>query len=417
MKLSEIKENSIIAFDALKANKLRSVLASLGVVIGISTVILMGWILSGLQTALDETFQVIGVDVIYIDKWDWTGGKNWKEVRYRKNITLDQVNELRNRLETAELTFPSSTIWMRNIKFENEVFNGINITGTSYEHGLTPSGETFLGRYFTPYEQSINSNVVVIGYKVYETMFKDKYPINQTIKINGIKFNVVGVIKKQGTLWLDFIDNQVFIPIGTFLKLYGNNNRNISIGIKAGSESKLDLVREESRGLMRLIRNLKPYEDDDFSINETKAFERQTQQLKLYVWGVGLALTILSFIVGIIGIMNIMFVSVTERTKEIGIRKALGAKKSSILFQFIFESSLLSFVGAIVSLIICSIIVYLVYIFIVNQMPNLAFLKPYLPFNLLIIASFVSIFVGILAGLIPAIKASNLNPVDALRFE
>jgi len=417
MKLSEIKENSIIAFDALKANKLRSILASLGVVIGISTVILMGWILSGLQTALDETFQVIGVDVIYIDKWDWTGGKNWKEVRYRKNITLDQVNELRNRLETAELTFPSSTIWMRNIKFDNEVFNGINITGTSYEHGLTPSGETILGRYFTPYEHSINSNVVVIGYKVYETMFKDKYPINQTIKINGIKFNVVGVIKKQGTLWLDFIDNQVFIPIGTFLKLYGNNNRNISIGIKAGSESKLDLVREEARGLMRLIRNLKPYDEDDFSINETKAFERQTQQLKLYVWGVGLALTILSFIVGIIGIMNIMFVSVTERTKEIGIRKALGAKKSSILFQFIFESSLLSFVGAIVSLIICSVLVYLVYIFIVNQMPNLAFLKPYLPFNLLIIASFVSIFVGILAGLIPAIKASNLNPVDALRFE
>jgi len=417
MKLSEIKENSIIAFDALKANKLRSILASLGVVIGISTVILMGWILSGLQAALDETFQVIGVDVIYIDKWDWTGGKNWKEVRYRKNITLEQVNELRNKLETAELTFPSSTIWMRNIKFENEVFNGINITGTSYEHGLTPTGETLLGRYFTPYEQSINSNVVVIGYKVYETMFKDKYPINQTIKINGIKFNIVGVIKKQGTLWLDFIDNQVFIPIGTFLKLYGNNNRNISIGIKAGSESKLDLVREEARGLMRLVRNLKPYDEDDFSINETKAFERQTQQLKLYVWGIGLALTVLSFIVGIIGIMNIMFVSVTERTKEIGIRKALGAKKSSILFQFIFESSLLSFVGAIVSLIICSVLVYLVSLFIVNQMPNLAFLKPYLPFNLLIIASLVSIFVGILAGLIPAIKASNLNPVDALRFE
>jgi len=417
MKLSEIRENVVIAFDAMKANKVRAALASLGVVIGISTVIMMGWILSGLQSAMEDTFKIMGVDVMYIDKWDWAGGKNWKELRYRKNITIEQVNRFRERIQSAELTFPSTMIWGQDIKYGVDNFKGITVVGTTYEHGLTPAGETMLGRYFTLFEQENNANVVLLGHKVYETIFPKEDPIGKIIKINGHKYTVIGVIRKQGTLMFDFIDNQVFIPLYSALSTFGKFSRSLSIGIKAGGEERLDMVREEARGLMRVIRNVQAHQEDDFSINETKAFERQTQEIKLYVWGVGIGMTILSFIVGIIGIMNIMFVSVTERTKEIGIRKAIGAKKRSILFQFIFEAATLSLAGAFLSLFICSAIVFGIATVLPKMVPETAFLKPYLPFELLIIASLVSIFVGMAAGFIPALRASNLDPVEALRFE
>lgn len=417
MRLSEIREDILIALDALRSNKIRSALASLGVVIGISTVIMMGWILSGLQSAMDDTFKIMGVDVMYIDKWDWTGGKNWKDVQYRKDITMKQIKDFRENIHSAELTFPSTMIWGQNLKYKGDNFTGITVVGTTYEHGITPAGEVILGRYFTQFEQENNVNVVVLGHKVYETLFPQENPIGKEIKIKGHKFLVLGVIKKQGTMMFDFIDNQVFIPLKSALSTFGNFERSVSVGIKAGSPERLDLVREEARGLMRTIRNLKPYQSDDFSINETKAFEQQTQQIKLYVWGVGIGMTILSFIVGIIGIMNIMFVSVTERTKEIGIRKAIGAKKRSILFQFIFEASVLSLAGAFISLIFCSAIVYSIATILPKFVPMASFLKPYLPFELLIIASIVSIIVGVAAGFIPALRASNLDPIEALRFD
>jgi putative ABC transport system permease protein len=203
--------------------------------------------------------------------------------------------------------------------------------------------------------------------------------------------------------------------------VYGDRGRSVNIGVKAGSKEKLDEVRTETIGLMRTIRNVKPSRDNDFSINETKVFEESIAKIRNIIWMAGIGLTMLSFIVGIIGIMNIMFVSVTERTKEIGIRKSMGAKKRSIWSQFLFESSALTLGGAVISIVFCSGLIYIARIAVIKFFPDISevveYFPPYLSMQLVVIATSVSVVLGIFAGLIPAIRASNLDPVNALRSE
>jgi len=417
MNISEFIETLKLAFASLQGAKLRSALASIGVVIGISIVIIVGWAIRGLDNAMNDTFNSIGVDMIYIDKWDWAGGKSWKEVRARNNITYPLYKEFEKRIESAELVFPTARKWGGSLIYNNEEYQGISVNGTTANVGITPAGETIEGRFFNQVEENNNINVIVLGYNVSQNIFKGESPIGKIVKVGGFKFEVIGVLKKQGGMFVDFLDNQVHLPIDRFMQIFGNPRRSVSIGVKAGSIEKLDEVRTESIGAFRTIRNLAPDQPDDFSINETKTFQSAIENIRFYVYVVGLGMTMLSFLVGIIGIMNIMFVSVTERTKEIGIRKAIGAKKRSILLQFIAESSALCFAGALISLVVCSVLVFAIAKILPIYVPETAFLKPYLPFELLVIASVVSIFVGILAGLIPAIRASNLDPVEALRFE
>lgn len=417
MKFSEIWEAIVIALDSIKANKLRSFLASLGVVIGISFVIIMGWALAGLDKVLLDTINMIGSDMLYVDKWDWSGGQNWKLLQARKPITLEQANEFIKRVKSAEVAIPIAKRHRTVIKYGNLNFEGISVQGSLSEYGLTPAGAILDGRFFSPSEDMYSANVVVFAYNAYYSVFPDGDGIGKTVKINGHKFYVIGVVKKQGTALLDFVDNQVFVPLSSFLGCFGKYRRSLSIGVKAGSPEMLDEVRTETIGIMRGIRGLEPWEELDFSVNETKTFEKSTDMFRLYVWGIGIGMTVLSFIVGIIGITNIMFVSVAERTKEIGIRKAIGAPKRSILFQFIIESAILCLIGSAFSFIGCSVLIYVVATFLPKAFPSISFLSPYIPLKLLYIASFVSIIVGILAGLIPAIRASNLDPVDSLRYE
>lgn len=417
MNFSEIKETIGIAYTSIKSNKLQSALASLGVVIGISVVIMMGWVLSGLDKAMMDTFNILGTDMLYIDKWTWAGSNhNWKEMRQRKPITLQQAEKLIARLKSAEVAYPSATSYMGSqIKYEKETYKGIPVIGTTSKHAQGWGGDLIKGRHFAPNEDKLGGNVVVLGFGVNKSIFPKENSIGKTIRIKGKKYKVIGVLKKQGTALLDFMDNRVFIPLRTFMHSFGRLGRSFTINIKAGGPDNLDEVRAETRGIMRGIRNLGPYDKDDFGINESKAFEEQVSTIRLYVWGVGLGITALSFLVGMIGIMNIMFVSVSERTKEIGIRKAIGAKKASILFQFLVESSALSFAGAVISLIFCSIIVFAIGTYVPKFWSAGSFLKPYLPLDLFVTASVVSIFVGMLAGIIPAFRAAKLNPVDALR--
>lgn len=414
----EIYEGFAQSFDSLKSNKLRTFLAALGVLIGISFVVLMGWALSGLDNALMQSIRIIGEDILYVDKWDWAGGKRWEEVRNRKPITFHQAKQLIDGASFAELAVPGASTWNVSVKALNNSYTGLSVFGTSSDYGKLPSGEVIDGRFFTPFEERVIANVAVLGYRAATTLFPGGSPLGKIIYLQGRKFLVIGVIKKQGTMFVDFMDDRIYIPIGSFLNLYGGiHQKSISIAIKIRDINQMDEFREEIRGIMRSIRNLKPWQEDDFSINETKTFEDVISKFRLYVWGIGIGMTILSFIVGIIGIMNIMFVSVAERTKEIGIRKAVGAKRRSILFQFLVESASLCLFGAISSIIFCSLIVLLIATFLPKIVPEAGFLSTTIPFDFILIASIVAIFVGILAGILPAIRAARIDPIESLRYE
>lgn len=417
MKLSEIVESIRFSLESLRSNKTRSSLTSLGVVIGIGFVVLMGWSLNGLEQAWDKTISTVGADMLYVDKWDWAGNKKWNTIRSRKDITFDQVKLFSEANHGAELTIPMLRSWGKRIGYKTNSIGGISIMGTESSYGRTSAGTIETGRFFTEFEDERTTNVIVLGYGVAKALFPTGNALGKSVKVGKYSFYVIGVLEKRGFLFMDFIDNQAFIPLKTFINNFGFSRRSFSIAVKAESVSDMDRLREESRGYMRTIRGVTADKDDDFSINESKAFDDNIKDIRLYIWSIGIGLTLLSFIVGIIGIMNIMFVSVAERTKEIGIRKALGAKRSSILTQFLVEASLLCFIGAIVAFIGCSILIFFGKMVIVSFYPDLYFISGYLPPNLLIIASIVSIFVGILAGLIPAMRAAKLDPVESLRFE
>ena len=413
----EIFESIRIAFKQIFASKMRSFLSTLGVVIGISVVIVMGWMIMALDAVVEDTFNMMGTDMLWVSRWDWTGSVKWEDIRNRKQFTLEVAKQFQERMKSAELVTITASAWNNQVKYKTETFAVNMLCGIDEFSEYTPDGEVVEGRYFSPLELEQGSQVILLGSKPAEAIFPNGDALGKKITILGRHFIIIGIIKKQGTAMMDFVDNRINIPLKTFIKIYGKN-RDYELGVKAGGKENLDKVRFETEGLMRSLRNVRAGQDNDFSINESKALEDMTKSVRAGVYGVGIGMTMLSFIVGIIGVINIMFVSVVERTKEIGIRKAVGAKSRSILIQFITEASMLCLAGAVIAFIFCSVLIFVIATIIVPQFAeSITFLTPYLPVNLLVIASIISLLVGIIAGLLPALRAAKLPPIEALAVD
>jgi len=406
--LSELKEGLFIAYKAITANKMRSILTTLGIVIGIVSVTLMGTAIEGLNRAFENSVSKMGADVLYVQKWPWFAGDDWWKFRNRKDIYFKEAISFRRQMKGVEaVSYGAGAGSGRGIQYKDQLMTGIFIIGSDENYVRTLGAYPQNGRFFTTLASDGGRPVCVIGSEVADGLFPHEDPVGKVIKVRGYNFKIVGVLESQGSmLGLFSLDTRIIIPMYQFVKIFGSR-RSVQIVVKVGDKSKLDDAKEEVRGLMRKIRKLPAWKEDDFAINQQEMFMQTFNSISSVISLVGLLITGLSLFVGSIGIMNVMFVSVTERTKEIGIRKALGAKRRTILFQFLIESVTITLIGGIIGLIIAFPISL-----IVNQI-----LPTSMPLSIIIIAITTSVIIGVLSGILPAMRASKLDPVVALRYE
>jgi putative ABC transport system permease protein len=405
---TELKEGLAISWGAIRANKMRAALTTLGIVIGIVTVTLMATAIQGLNRAFRQSISVLGTDVLYVQRGSWfiRTYEEWLKVDKRKEITLQHVRALEKQLTLARAIAPVAAT-RQSVRFKNQNANGVMILGTTEQFLYTGGTTVNSGRFFTSSEVEGGRPLCLIGFDVASKLFRNEQPIGKQLQISGRAFEVIGVLEKQGSFMGQFsLDNQVIIPLRQMVFNY-YRRPDFQIQIKAISEAQLDDAREEIRGVMRKARRLHPGDEDDFAINQQDMFINTFNRVAGTIATAGLFITGLSLFVGGIGIMNIMFVSVAERTREIGIRKAIGAKRRTILLQFLTEASAICFFGGLLALSIAWPLTYALGRMIPATMS--------LPVAALAIA--VSLLTGVASGFFPAWRAARMNPVDALRNE
>jgi len=409
----KISENIALSFSSLLTNKLRTFLTILGIVVGIFSIIVIMTVITMLQTTIESGVAMLGKNTFQIQKYpaiQFGGPESRRKYRNREDLTLEEYQRLKSLLTNAEYIGAELWQWGRVVRFKNQKTNpNVMIAGITADAMFTNDWVVSNGRGIRDLDVERAELVCLLGQDIIDKLFTNIDPVGQVVKVDGTPLRVIGIIEPKGELFGQSRDNQIVIPISTFQNMYGERGRSINITISSYSELDYNDVLESAIGYMRTIRKVPPGRENDFEIFSNESLISDINSITQYVKIGAIVVSIIALIAAGVGIMNIMLVSVTERTKEIGIRKAIGARKRTILLQFLIESITLCLIGGFIGIILGI------------GTGNLAgsFLQATfaIPWDWVIIGIFLCVFIGVLFGTYPAYKAANLDPIEALRYE
>ncbi len=415
-----MNESLALALDSLVKNKLRSLLTVLGIVIGVMTVIGMSSIISGLNSAIINQIQGIGSNVIFVSKWSPTmGGRPTAEILNRKDLTIDDAEAI-GELPLIQAVAPilrrfavSTNPKQYVVRYKQRTARNAGIEGVTIGVRQVLNLDLRSGRWFNEADNKHRANVVVLGATTAANLFSDGLePIDKDVEIEGTTFRVIGILeKRKNALGGDDNpnDNSLEIPILTFMKMHPEV-RQMQIAVRPVSQDAMPQAIDQIENLLRQRRGVPPSKDSDFAVYTQDAFTNLWNQISSGIFTVMLAISSVALVVGGVGVMNIMLVSVTERTREIGVRKAIGATRRDIMRQFLFEAMALTAAGGILGIGVGG-----------GVTVGIRTLVPFLPAQMSVfwttVGFVVSVGTGLVFGLYPAYRAAILDPIEALRYE
>lgn len=413
MTFDDLKESAVMAFATLRANKLRAGLTILGVTVGVVTVLSMVSIIQGLNKTFAEQIESLGSNTIWITKFNPSFGRQLKaEELHRKELAIEDANAIRDEAKSIIGVSPIQRKIAETVRYKDKQTDTPILFGATPYYEFTHSQYIGYGRFLSDTDVRERANVAVLGRDVVKALFETENPLDKEVKIAGVPFRVIGVMDDLGSFFGQSRDNSVFIPITTIQKYYPEVNPPETVfAIIARPRTRAEVAdaKDEIRDILRRRRQIPFGEPDNFGVSGQDALLDIYNQLTGATYLVLTAISAVALMIGGIGVMNIMLVSVTERTKEIGIRKAVGATRKSILAQFLIEAVILTGIGGIIGLLIGEGLSFLI-----NKYSPL---PAFIPIWTIFVGLLVSAGVGIIFGLFPAWKAAALDPIDALRYE